>query len=134
MGNWTEIRLVEPNPNRNAVGAHIAVKTGTRTQMRTVEIGGGDASGHAGWVHVGLGTAERAEIRVQWPDGEWSYPYRVFANQFVVVDRDEAAGGILVCGALVPPLAKAIAGSPWRPSTVRRGVATPRSTHSFAPS
>jgi hypothetical protein len=87
MGNWTEIRLVQPNPNDNAVGAHIAVKTGTRTQMRTVQIGGGDASGHAGWVHVGLGTAERAEIRVQWPDGEWSYPYRVFANQFVVLDR-----------------------------------------------
>jgi len=87
MGNWTEIRLIEPNPNRNAVGAHVAVKTGTKTQMRTVQIGGGDASGHAGWIHVGLGTAERAEIRVQWPDGEWSYPYRVFANQFVVLDR-----------------------------------------------
>ena len=100
MGNWTEIRLVEPNPNRDAVGAHIAVKTGTRTQVRTIEIGGGDASGHAGWVHVGLGTAERAEIRVQWPDGEWSYPYRVFANQFVVVDRDKTAGGILVSGAV----------------------------------
>ena len=46
-------------------------------------------SGHAGWVHVGLGTAERAEIRVQWPDGEWSYPYRVFANQLVVLDRTQ---------------------------------------------
>jgi hypothetical protein len=55
--------------------------------VRTVEIGGGDASGHAGWVYGGLGAAERAEIRVQWPDGEQSYPYRVFANQFVVVDR-----------------------------------------------
>ncbi len=51
--------------------------------------GGGGASGHAGWVHVGLGTAERAEIRVQWPDGEWSYPYRVFANQLVVLDRTQ---------------------------------------------
>ncbi len=86
-GNWIEIKLAEPPPNRDAVGAHIAVKSGTRTQMRTIEIGGGDASGHIGWVHVGLGTAERAEIRVQWPDGEWSYPYRAFANQFVVVDR-----------------------------------------------
>jgi len=38
-------------------------------------------------VHVGLGMAERVEIRAQWPDGEWSYPYRAFANQFVVVDR-----------------------------------------------
>ena len=100
MGNWSEIRLVQPNPNRNAVGAQIAVKTGTRTQMRTIEIGGGDASGHAGWVHVGLGTAERAEIRVQWPDGEQSYPYRVFANQFVVARPHETAGGILVSGAV----------------------------------
>ncbi|MGD0187711.1 MAG: CRTAC1 family protein [Roseiarcus sp.] len=87
MGNWSEIRLVEPNPNRDAVGAKIAVKIGTRTLIRTVQVGGGDASGHAGWIHVGLGTAERAEIRVQWPDGEWSYPYRVFADQFVVLDR-----------------------------------------------
>ncbi len=86
-GNWIEIRLVEPGANRDAVGAHIAVKTGTRTQMHTLQVGGGDASGHSGFVHVGLGVAERAEIRVQWPDGEWSYPYRAFANQFVVVDR-----------------------------------------------
>jgi hypothetical protein len=87
MGDWTEIRLVEPNPNRNAVGAKISIKTGTRTQTRFVDVGGGDASGHAGFIHVGLGTAERAEIRVQWPDGDWSPTYRVFANQFVVVDR-----------------------------------------------
>jgi enediyne biosynthesis protein E4 len=87
MGNWTEIRLVEPNPNRDAVGAKISVKTGTRTQTRVVQVGGGDASGHAGWIHVGLGTAERAEIRVQWPDGDRSAAYRVFANQFVVIDR-----------------------------------------------
>ena len=87
MGNWTEVRLVEPNPNRNAVGAKIAVKIGNAHLNRTVAVGGGDASGHAGWVHVGLGTPERAEIRVQWPDGERSYPYRVFANQFVVIDR-----------------------------------------------
>ena len=70
MGNWSEIKLVEPNPNRNAVGARISIKTGTRSQTRSVQVGGGDASGHAGWIHVGLGTAERAEIRVQWPDGD----------------------------------------------------------------
>ena len=89
---------IEPNPNRNAVGAKISIKTGTRTQTRFVDVGGGDASGHAGFIHVGLGTAERAEIRVQWPDGDWSPTYRVFANQFVVVDRTEAAGGVLVSG------------------------------------
>ena len=87
MGNWSEIRLIEPNPNRNAVGARITIRTGTRSQTRFVDVGGGAASGHAGFIHVGLGTAERAEIRVQWPDGDQSPSYRVFANQFVVVDR-----------------------------------------------
>jgi enediyne biosynthesis protein E4 len=90
MGNWIEIKLAQPNPNHNAVGARVAVKTGTRTMTRMVEVGGGHASGHAGFIHVGLGTAERAEIRVQWPDGEWSFPYRVFANQFVIVDREKS--------------------------------------------
>ncbi|MBV1703425.1 MAG: CRTAC1 family protein [Hyphomicrobiales bacterium] len=87
MGNWLEMRVVQPNPNRDAVGATVAVKVGTRTMVRKIQVGGGHASGHLGWVHVGLGTSERAEIRVHWPDGEWSAPYRVFANNFVIVDR-----------------------------------------------
>lgn len=45
----------------------------------------------AGFIHVGTGVAERAQIRVQWPDGEWSAAYRVFANNFVVIRRGEAA-------------------------------------------
>ena len=35
----------------------------------------------------GLGNRRNAEIRAQWPDGDWSPTYRVFANQFVVLDR-----------------------------------------------
>ena len=57
---------------------------------RTVHVGGGHASGQAGFVHVGLGTAERAEIRVRWPDGEWSDSYRVFANNFVRIERGKS--------------------------------------------
>ena len=37
----------------------------------------------------GLGNSERAEISVKWPDGEFSHPYRVFANQFVIADREK---------------------------------------------
>jgi enediyne biosynthesis protein E4 len=91
MGNWVEIELYEAGPNRNGVAAHLAVKAGTRTMTRSIEVGGGDASGQSGWVHVGLGTAERAEIRVKWPDGEWSHPYRVFADNFVRIERGAAA-------------------------------------------
>ncbi|MBI2717600.1 MAG: CRTAC1 family protein [Rhizobiales bacterium] len=89
MGNFLEIELKEPGGNRMAVGAMINVKIGTRTMNRWVSVGGGHASGHIGWTHFGLGNSERAEIRVKWPDGEWSHPYRVFANQFVIVDREK---------------------------------------------
>ena len=88
LGNWLHIRLAQPAPNRNGIGAILNVKTGNHSMTRKLAVGGGHASGSAGWVHVGLGTAERAEVRVKWPDGFWSHPYRVFANQFVVIARD----------------------------------------------
>ncbi|APH74052.1 CRTAC1 family protein [Aquibium oceanicum] len=91
MGNFVAIELEQPAPNGNAVGALISVKAGNSTFNRTVQAGGGHASGHTGFVHVGVGTAERAEIRVKWPDGEWSAPYRVFANNFVLIGREAKA-------------------------------------------
>ncbi|MBZ8133819.1 CRTAC1 family protein [Afifella sp. IM 167] len=91
LGNFVEIAVSQEGANRNAVGARLSVKTGTHVMARRIQTGGGHASGSAGFVHVGLGTAERAEIRIEWPDGEWSHPYRVFANQFVVIRRGEAA-------------------------------------------
>ncbi len=89
MGNWLGIELRQIGPNRDAVGATISVKTGNKVQTRRVQIGGGHASGHLGFVHLGLGVAERATIRVKWPDGDWSHEYRVFANNFAVIVRDQ---------------------------------------------
>jgi hypothetical protein len=91
LGNWLEVKLVDPdNPNHAAIGARVTAKYGTRTVSRDLLVGGGHASGKWGWCHFGVGTAERAEVRVQWPDGSWSHPYRVFANQFVVIERGKA--------------------------------------------
>lgn len=87
MGNWLQIELRQRGANRDAVGATINVKSGNDTRVRKVQIGGGHASGHLGFIHVGTGVAERAEIRIKWPDGEWSAPYRVFANNFVVIEK-----------------------------------------------
>ncbi len=90
-GNWLEIELRQNGANRDAVGAEVQVKSGTHTVIRKIQVGGGHASGHLGFVHVGLGVAERAEIRVHWPDGEWSAPYRVFADNFVSIERNAEA-------------------------------------------
>ncbi len=93
LGNWLEVELSQKGDNRHAVGARISVKTGNRTMTRTIEVGGGHASGQAGFEHIGLGTAERAEIRIKWPDGEWSHVYKAFANQFVRIAREKPAAG-----------------------------------------
>ena len=87
MGNWLAIELNNGKINRAGVGAKITIKTGNLTQSRLVQSGGGHASGQSGFIHFGLGVAERVSIRVQWPDGDWSHEYRVFANNFVQIPR-----------------------------------------------
>ena len=94
MGGWAMVALEQPAPNRTAVGAELSVRIGARTLRRVVQVGGGHASGHAGWIHLGLGVSERAEVRVRWPDGVWSHPYRLFAGQFAVIRRGAAAPAI----------------------------------------
>ncbi len=84
-GNWLAIELQQEGVNPQAVGARIAIKTGNLTQTRTVSVGGGHASHSNGFIHVGLGVAERASVRVRWPDGNWSHEYRVFANHHAVL-------------------------------------------------
>jgi hypothetical protein len=91
MGNWLKVELQNGEVNRNAVGGKISVKTGNLSQNRTIQIGGGHASGQAGFIHFGLGAAERAVVRVQWPDGDWSHAYQVFANHHVVIEKGKAA-------------------------------------------
>ncbi|RLQ87139.1 CRTAC1 family protein [Notoacmeibacter ruber] len=87
MGSWIAVELHQDGPNPDAIGAVISVRLGNETVTRRISVGGGHASGHLGFVHVGTGTAERAEIRVKWPDGDWSAPYRVFAGNFIRIDR-----------------------------------------------
>lgn len=87
MGHWLTVRLRQPAPNVDAVGAWLEVRTTRRTITREVTVGGGHASGQLGWVHVGLGEADQAEVRVQWPDGETGPWIEVPADAFVTLVR-----------------------------------------------
>jgi hypothetical protein len=91
MGHWLAVRLQQPAPNSEAVGAWLAVKAGGQTIEREITVGGGHASGEIGWIHVGLGSAENVEVRVQWPDGEVGPWITVAADQFVEVARGASA-------------------------------------------
>jgi hypothetical protein len=101
MGNWISIQLEQPGPNRDAIGSWIDVRIGDRTIEREVTIGGGHAGGQLGWIHFGLGEAERAEVRVRWPDGVIGPWLELRAGTFVTIER----------GALEP--------DPWAPTEDR---------------
>lgn len=88
-GNWLKLELRQPGINRRAIGAKLSVKTGNHVQARRIQVGGGHASGSSGFIHVGLGVAERATLRIQWPDGQWSAPYRLFANHHFLINRGD---------------------------------------------
>ena len=49
-------------------------------------VGGGHGGGLGGF-HVGLGEAERAEVRVRWPDGEIGPWTSVEADRVVTIER-----------------------------------------------
>jgi hypothetical protein len=69
------------------VGAWVEVEVNERTVAREVTVGAGHAGGKSGWLHAGLGEADQAEVRIQWPDGETGPWITVGADQFVTIDR-----------------------------------------------
>jgi enediyne biosynthesis protein E4 len=87
LGNHAAVRLQQPGPNRDAIGAWLEVRTGERTSTRELTVGGGHAGGQLGWIHLGLGAADQASIRVRWPDGELSSWFEVGADGFATIDR-----------------------------------------------
>ena len=87
MGNWIAIELTQASPNRDAIGSWVEVRIGEYSIERELTLGGGHASGQLGPIHFGLGEANRAKVRVQWPDGELGPWLPVSANQAWIIDR-----------------------------------------------
>jgi len=87
-GNWLAVSLQLPGANRNAVGAWVEVRAGGVSQEQEVTVGGGHASGQATALHFGLGAAERAELRVLWPDGTLSDWQPAGVNERLIIQKD----------------------------------------------
>jgi hypothetical protein len=87
MGHWTAIRPRDVGPNRDAIGAWVEIRIGEMTTRREITVGGGHIGGELGWLHVGLGPAEAAVVRVTWPDGEAGPWMQVNASAFAIIER-----------------------------------------------
>jgi hypothetical protein len=87
-GQWIEVRLEQPAPNREAIGAWVEIRCdGADAMRREITVGGGHASGQAGWWHFGIGDATDVEARVIWPDGTQGEWQTLAANGFYVLER-----------------------------------------------
>jgi hypothetical protein len=95
LGHWLQVRPRQEGGNRDAVGAWLEVEAGGRVQRREHVIGGGHASGALGFLHVGLGEATSARVRVLWPGArpgdaamtsDW---FEAKADRFYVLDRKQ---------------------------------------------
>lgn len=87
MGHWVMLDLEQAGPNRAAIGAVIELRIGDRTTTLERTVGGGHLGGQLGWIHVGLGPATDANIRVRWPDGEIGPWLKVAADGFGIIER-----------------------------------------------
>ncbi len=93
IGHWLQVRLRQDGGNRDAIGAWLEVEAAGRVQRREQVVGGGHASGTLGFLHVGLGNATAARVRVLWPGAkpgdaaltsEW---FDATADRFYVFDQ-----------------------------------------------
>jgi enediyne biosynthesis protein E4 len=87
-GHWLQVQLEQPAANRNGIGAWIEVRQGQTVLRREVTSGGGHASGHIGWWHFGLGAADKAEVRVLWPDGHQGLWQTIASDKFYRLSPD----------------------------------------------
>jgi hypothetical protein len=90
-GNWLGIMLKGAGGNTKGVGAWVEVRADGKVQAQEVTVGGGHVSGQAGPLHFGLGAADKAEVRVIWPDGTVIDWMPVAAGGIVTIGPDEVA-------------------------------------------
>ena len=87
MGHWAMLDFEQNGPNLDAIGAGIEVQVGDRATTLERVVGGGHIGGQLGWIHLGLGLATEAAVRVTWPDGEVGPWLSIPANGFWIVER-----------------------------------------------
>jgi enediyne biosynthesis protein E4 len=90
-GRFAMVMLAQEAPNRNAIGARLETRIGDKIDSREITIGGGHAGGQAGWIHIGLGESDAADIRVIWPGGDESGWMRLKAGGFYRVEKGRGA-------------------------------------------
>ncbi len=86
--NWLRLKLVQPAPNPDAIGATVVLEYGGKTERRMVMPSRGYLSSMELPLTFGLGDTTRADtVHVLWPDGTEQTLTDVAANRTVIIER-----------------------------------------------
>lgn len=82
-GHWVRFRLLDPELQRDAIGASILVECSNKTFQGVVMPSSSYLASHDPRVHIGLGDTEQINrVIVQWPDG----PIETSREEFLISD------------------------------------------------
>ena len=91
-GNWLKLIVVDPNLNRDAIGATVSVRVGDTWQVRPVMHTTSYLSSADATVHFGLGPAPTVDgIAVTWPDGSREHFPGGSANRVMTIRKGTGA-------------------------------------------
>jgi hypothetical protein len=84
-GAWLTLLLEDARGRPSPIGTSVTVTAMGRTQWRDIAAGDSYLSTHDPRPHFGLGTAERADVDVRWPDGSHTVRKAVRTRQMLHV-------------------------------------------------
>ena len=83
--HWVKVLLEGVESNRSAIGATVVVSYGDRRQAQAVLAQSSYLSANDRRLHFGLGSEEKADIEIHWPNGRVEKLTNVTPDQLVVV-------------------------------------------------
>ncbi|NIR49652.1 CRTAC1 family protein [candidate division KSB1 bacterium] len=90
-GHWLIVRAVDPNLDRNAIGATITVHVGNKRMTRLINPGYSFCSSNDVRAHFGLAEADAVdEIAVLWPDGTIETFPGAKSDQIITLKRGQS--------------------------------------------
>ncbi len=82
---WIKIKLIGTKSNRSAIGARVTAHYGGKLQAQEVLSQASFYSANDLRLHFGLGSAEKADLAIRWPNGAMERLTNVAANHFITV-------------------------------------------------
>ncbi len=93
-GRWLNVRAVDPDLNRDALGARVTIVLSARRISRLIAPAYSFLSSNDARAHFGLGAANQVdEIHVEWPGGVVETFPGVQADQFVTLRKGQSPQG-----------------------------------------